>query len=389
MLTTLLAGLGLQVIMDVASRRLELKGGWRNYFWIATVLGLLVFVLALTFDRHEKITGWLVLAVVPLAWAIWRPSSRREWLVASGLLLLACFSSVLSPPGTQPFWVSEYLRADNLKSHRVLRRLAQLPDIGHYRVVVLDSQFRPLEWGSNASYYGIRTFYLNCTPVPYDQFREMFDEQAVNFRKLRGAKYFVCGQNSMPFDPNARLLFTESGYRVYEVSDPMEPYTLVHKVVPSANRQVFQNELATGFDYEHVAALEQQKGQASFPPLRTIERGGAPVSATEDFVEPIFQTPNLFGVLANSTQPGLLILNERWSDAWHARVNSQPAKVLRANFTQPAVALPAGRNYVEFEYKPMLFWALLILQRVTFLILVLAGMWMVWRSYIRSRPIAT
>ena len=123
---------------------------------------MLIFVLALTFDRHEKITGWLVLAAMPLAWLIWPASSRREWLVASALLLLACFASVLSPAGTQPFSVSEYLRADNLKSHRVLRRLAQLPDIGHYRVVVQDSQFRPLEWGSNASYYGIGTFYLNC-----------------------------------------------------------------------------------------------------------------------------------------------------------------------------------------------------------------------------------
>jgi len=30
------------------------------------------------------------------------------------------------------------------------------------------------------------------------------------------------------------------------------------------------------------------------------------------------------------------------------------------------VALPAGRNLVEFGYKPVLFWRLLILQRVTF-----------------------
>ncbi len=116
----------------------------RCYFWIATGLGLLIFVLALAFDRHEKITGWLVLSdVMPLAWMLWPASSRRERLVASGLLLLACLASVLSPPETQPFWVSEYLRADNLKSHRVLRRIAQLPDIRHYRVVVLDSAFRP------------------------------------------------------------------------------------------------------------------------------------------------------------------------------------------------------------------------------------------------------
>jgi probable HAF family extracellular repeat protein len=60
-------------------------------------------------------------------------------------------------------------------------------------------------------------------------------------------------------------------------------------------------------------------------------------------------------VLVNSSQPGVLILNEPWSKDWHAKVSSQPVRVLRANFTQPAVVLPAGRSYIEFEYKPMFF----------------------------------
>ena len=388
-LAALLTSLGLQVIMDVASRKLELTAGLRRYFWIAIGISLLIFVGALAFDRHEKVTGWLVLLTLPLAWVLWLTSSHPARLVASGLLLLACLASVLSPPGTQPFWVSQYLLSENLKSHRVLRRIAQLPNIRHYRVVVQDSEFQPVNWGSNASYYGIRTFYLNCTPVPYDQFREMFDEKAVNLRELRGAKYFICGQDSKPFDPNARLLFTEAGYRIYQASDPMERYTLVHEVIPSADRDAFRSKLATGFDYQHVAALEKQEGQAFPPLLRTIERDGTASPVVEDLVEPISHSPNLFAVLANSPQPGLLILNERWSDAWHARVNSRPVKVLRANFTQPAVAVPAGRNYVEFEYKPMLFWRLLILQRVTFLLLVLAGAWKVWRAYIGSRSVAT
>ena len=384
-LIALVAGLGLQVITDVASRKLELKGGLRRYFWVAIAIGLLVFVVALVFDRHEKVAAWLVLALLPLAWILWPVSSRQIRLVGSGLLLLACLASVLSPPETAPFWVSEYLRADNLRSHRVLQRIAQLPDIAHYRVVVLDSAFRPLEWGSNASYYGIRTFYLNCTPVPYDQFREQFDERAVNLRELRGAKYFVCGQNSQPFDPKARLLFTESGYRVYEASDPMELYTLVHEIVPFANNDAFRNRLAAGFDYQHLAGVEKSKEQTIPPLLRAIEKTGAFTPVPEDLVDPISNTPNVFAVLANSPQPGLLILNERWSDAWHARVNSRPAKVLRANFTQPAVFLPAGRNYVEFEYKPTLFWNLLILQRITILLLLAVGVWKLLRARIGLR----
>jgi len=383
-LTAFLAGLGLQAIMDVASRKFEVKGKWSWYFWIATALALLIFVLALAFDRHEKTTSWLVLAVIPLAWMLWPTSSRRERFAGSGLLLLACLASVLSPPGTQPFWVSQYLSPDNLKSHRVLRRIAQLPDIADYRVVVLDSAFRPPEWGSNASYYGIRTFYLNCTPVPDDQFREMFSEQEVNLRELRGTKYFICGQNSIPFDPKARLIFTESGYRVYEAPDPMELYTLVHKIIPFATEASFRRKLAAGFDYHRIAAVEKSEEQTIPLQLRANEQSipGAPIS--EDLVEPISHTPNVFGVQANSPQPGLLILNERWSKDWHARVNSRPVKVLRASFTQPAVMLPAGRNYVEFEFKPTLFWNLLILQRATFLLLVVVGVWKLMRGCLLS-----
>ena len=100
----------------------------------------------------------------------------------------------------------------------------------------------------------------------------MFDEQAVKLRELRGAKYFICGQDSKPFDPNARLLFTESGYRVYEASDPMEQYTLVHEVVPFTDKASFRSKLAGGFDYQHVAALERQKGQTISPLLQAIQR---------------------------------------------------------------------------------------------------------------------
>jgi hypothetical protein len=383
MLTALLAGLGLQVIVDVANRKLELKGKWSQYFWVAIGVGLLTFVLALTFDRHENVTSWLVLAILPVAWLLWPSSSPRQRLVGSALLLLACLASILAPPATRPFSVSEYLLTDNLKSHRVLRRIAQLPDIAHYRVVVLDSALRPPNWGNNASYYGIRTFYLNCTPVPYDQFREMFTERDVNLRKLRGAKYFICGQDSMPFDPKARLLFTESGYRVYEASDPMELYTLVHKVMPLANKDSFRTSVAGGFDYNRVAALEKPK---EVPPLllQEMERTGADTPISGDLVEPIFRTPNVIGVETDSPRPGVLILNERWSNDWHARVNAKRVNVVRVNFTQPAVTLPAGHNYVEFEYKPILFWNLLILQRVTFLLLLVAGVLRLLRAWLVS-----
>src|SRR4029453_9626507 len=112
--------------------------------------------------------------------------------------------------------------------------------------------------------------------------------------------------------------------------------------------------------------------QQSWPfPFRALAREPNPIGPAGELVVPVSRTPNVVAVASPSTEPGLLILNERWTKDWHARVDSRPVPVLQANFIQPAVALTAGRHYVEFEYKPVLFWYLLIVQRITFTLLVL------------------
>jgi hypothetical protein len=377
----LLAALGLQSLLDVITGKIDLTKGWQRFFRVITAFGLVLFLAALAVDHRRVISGWPVLLVLPLGLVLLPASSRQVGVVGPGLLFLACLASMLSPPGTLPFFVSEYLRPDNLTSHRVLRRIAQLPDISKYRVVFqtgtkrsrkgsgTDEALGPFLWANNASFYGIRTLYLSFTVLPRAQLHEMFDEQLVNLRKLRGVKYFVCGEDAKPFDPKARLLFTESGYSVYEVSDAMEPYTLVHAVQSFSGVMPFRVQVAQGFDYRHMAAVKRSAKETPSPLLQSMEAAVASPSASEDFLQPIVRTPNRFGVLVDSSQPGVLVFNERWSKDWHATVNSERAKVIRANFTQPAVVLSAGRNYVEFEYKPMLFWWLLILQRATFLVL--------------------
>jgi hypothetical protein len=207
--------------------------------------------------------------------------------------------------------------------------------------------------------------------VPLQQFREMFDER-VNLRKLRGAKYFIYPKAERPADAKASLLFSESGYNVYEVPDAMSPFKLVHAVKLFGSPNSFYSAVENGFDYQDVAALPKASLRLSwpfsFPELTKETDRTAPGS---ELVVPIFRTPNVVAVVSDSTEPGLLILNERWSKDWHARVDSRIVPVLQANFIQPAVALPAGRHYVEFEYKPILFWYLLIVQRVTFTLLLL------------------
>jgi hypothetical protein len=75
-------------------------------------------------------------------------------------------------------------------------------------------------------------------------------------------------------------------------------------------------------------------------------------------------------------------LNERWNRDWHVRVDSLYSTVVQANFVQPGVIVPAGRHYIEFEYKPMLFWYLMILQRITFLLLIAIVLWKWCRQWV-------
>jgi hypothetical protein len=369
-LIVLLSGIGFQILIDLARGRITLTRGWRYYLYAATALCAVVFVAAVIVDR-ARMSGWPVLLILPVAILLVPTSSGYERFACVTLVLLACVASVLSPPNTLPFWVSEYLQAENLASHRVLARVAQIPDIRDYRVVIIDPKLTPRTWANNASFYGIKTFYTMFTPVPLQQFKEMFDER-VNLRKVRGAKYFIYPEGVRPADAKASLLFSESGYNVYEAPSAVPPLKLLHaaRLFDSANS--FYSSLENGFDYQDVAALPKASLRLSWPfSFRALAREADPIAPTGELVVPLFRTANVVAVASHSTEPGLLILNERWSKDWHARVDSRTVPVLRGNFIQPAVALPAGRHYVEFEYKPMLFWYLLILQRITFTLLVL------------------
>ncbi len=386
-LTALLAGLGLQVLIDFCRGGFELSRGWRQYFLITATVALVVFAVAVVSDWPHKLTSWMVLALLPVALFLLRLFPLRQKVVAVGLVFLTCLASALSPPGTLPFSVSEYLSPDNLISHRVLHRVAQIPDVNRYRVAILDKDFRPMTWADNASFYGIRTFYFQFTPLPLDQFLEMFDEKAEGLRELRGAKYFICGHDAKPVDPGAQLLFEESGYRVYEVPNAMEPYEFVHKIQTFSDQVAFRTHvIIRGFDYQHVAGLKKTPGIPLHPMLAELEKAGTLSPAPNEIVEPIRHSPNLVSFLVDSSRSGIFVLNERWSRDWHVRVNSVPAKILFTNFTQPGVALTAGRKYVEFEYKPMLFWYLMILQRVTFLLLVLIA---AWKMCLPRQPVET
>ncbi|HNA73194.1 MAG TPA: YfhO family protein [Candidatus Obscuribacter sp.] len=52
---------------------------------------------------------------------------------------------------------------------------------------------------------------------------------------------------------------------------------------------------------------------------------------------------------------GYFVLNDRFYPGWHVKVDSLPAKLLRANGFMRAVHLNAGSHLVEFDFRPKSF----------------------------------
>ena len=77
-------------------------------------------------------------------------------------------------------------------------------------------------------------------------------------------------------------------------------------------------------------------------------------------------------ILADSQAGGYVVLNDIWQPWWFVQVDGAPAELLRANVIFRAVAVPAGRHIVRFDFRP------------------LAGAFATWREALRSpsEPVA-
>jgi uncharacterized membrane protein YfhO len=58
---------------------------------------------------------------------------------------------------------------------------------------------------------------------------------------------------------------------------------------------------------------------------------------------------------------GWLLVTDRWSRGWHARINGSPAEVFGADFIFRALRASPGQNVVQMYYRPLGFpWLLIV-----------------------------
>lgn len=98
------------------------------------------------------------------------------------------------------------------------------------------------------------------------------------------------------------------------------------------------------------------EAEAVLPAPPPVELPGEAVGGSVRWTE---RRLNRHRLRVEAEAPSLLVVSDNWYPAWHARVDGEPAAVLRANHTLRAVPVPAGEHEVEMYYRSRLFrWSL-------------------------------
>ena len=313
-------------------------------------------------------TGFWMLALAPILFVLGRFSriSRYKDLILAALLVST--AAMVIPVRGFPVSQSDFVKPSNLLSHRVLQSMATEIDASDYRIDFRDSGFDNRFWAMNASYYTIRTFYNQLTPQPHGQFHFMLLTNVPHLRAMMGARYVLCGPDNSPTGTDAKQIWEMEGYRLYENPRPMGRLTLLHRVAGFAeNREKFVNKIRSGFDYLSEAYVDH----AQFKKVGQFLASSQMLPPAASHIVKVVDQPNLSYSTVESDSASLLVLNEWFTPAWKVRVNGQKQPVLRVNQWQTGVLLDAGKNRVEFEYRPTLFRILMILNRITILLLLL------------------
>ncbi|HEX9187343.1 MAG TPA: YfhO family protein, partial [Vicinamibacteria bacterium] len=104
------------------------------------------------------------------------------------------------------------------------------------------------------------------------------------------------------------------------------------------------------------AAALARFGEPDWDPAQELVlpegRASSPVGRFEGSARIVEERADRVVLEAELSEPGYVVLVDTFDPGWRAAVDGKPSPVLRANVAFRAVAAPAGRHVVSFEYRP-------------------------------------
>jgi Bacterial membrane protein YfhO len=150
---------------------------------------------------------------------------------------------------------------------------------------------------------------------------------------------------------------------------------IVHEAdVASGASDALRRFAATNFDYRNRMVVEPGSG---FGNSGGVSRRGTGPSAiaTRNAL-----TPNGTTFTVRAGSPGWLVMADMYAPGWHVTVDGRDAKLVRADYTLRAVAIPAGRSRVVVRYRPPGFTLGVLVSGLTSALLVALAVSACWRG---------
>jgi len=385
---SVLAALGFGYLVEVLSSSYRKLLDLKHLAVVVTTFGLLIFSVrsGLPYIGLASKTAFLLgsgFALLPLVLLPFIKGRGRQ-AVAAVVVFLIIFAGFLYPKNVLTLPDGDYFSAQNLASHRVLEELARLEDVSHYRIMFADEERREQKWAMNATYYDLRTFYLYCNIVPYQQFEEMYLSQikASPYSLLLGAKYYLCSRCERPPLDGYVLNREINGYKLYVNDQALPRYSVVTKILGAyESSEEFLARVNAGYDFRNEAYVPQSE----LPELQAWL--GKPESRAAYQIKEEYSSLNRARLRVDTDAPAILLLNEYFHPAWQSSVNGKRVAPVKLNLNQIGVLIEKGSNVVEFEYRPLLYVWFLRIQQVAMVILFVSGLVLAFRYFQRARHI--
>ena len=298
-------------------------------FISALFLIVQVILLVLMLRRTLPKAWWAGLAIGLLVLDLWRIDFR--------------FRQIESPPG----------QFRGFEPDEVVRVLEQ--DRSLYRVWPL----RYDKMGNYLMVFNIRNVFGE-NPLPLRRYNEFVGtgetgsldghnlQDNPNFLNLLNVKYLITYFRAEDWVRQAGFVFpqlkliADGTFKVYENLDVLPNAFCVgrYEVIKDPDK-ILDRIAQQSFDPKRIAIIEEE-------PEKTLN---LPDSMTYKVEIDRKTSPHEFRLSCEVNNPCLLVLTDNYHPSWNAYVDGRLTKVMRADYTFRAIALPAGKHDIQFRFE--------------------------------------
>ena len=309
---------------------------------------------------------------------------KNKWFSLALIIMLISANGLIMPEAVYSKAEGRgFTEPPNLASMNILQKISEQPNYQDYRLVSYDNKFLTKhQWGQNALYYDIKTFYSGITPVPNQQHLEVMKggDNYPNLRRIQGAKWFVYPNKRKPAE-GLDLLYKNKIYSVYENKNAIDKYYTVDKLKKAdENWEITRDEIekldekATSFAFVEQSDIRE---------LRRHLKESKNAKKGQTKIEETHYSTNKIALEVKTKANKILLINEYFDDNWNLTIDGQSAEMYKANINQIAIPIEKGNHNIELKYRPTFYLFLYYAQKIAFVV-IFVGLLFFTIKYIRT-----